>query len=125
MEKRSSRKRQAADSAEERPTDRDSESRTIGELRRRLAEMGDPWTVDPRLNDEDPIPQYGRGGELLDEIPGARKVDGEVTEEIRDSPPDNLRLRQRWQEADLLPPEPRPKRPSTPKPPKRSPVDQG
>jgi|SoiMethySBSTD1v2_1073268.scaffolds.fasta_scaffold3481595_1 hypothetical protein len=40
-----------------------SEPRTVGELRRRLAQMGYPWEVQPSLSDDDPLPMPPRGGD--------------------------------------------------------------
>jgi hypothetical protein len=41
-------------------------SATVGELRRRLAERGDPWQVQPSLADDDPLPGPPRGGSYDD-----------------------------------------------------------
>lgn len=41
--------------------------RNAGELRRRLAGLGDPWEVDPRRSRDDRLPDDSRGGRSLDE----------------------------------------------------------
>jgi hypothetical protein len=78
---------------------------TAGELRQRLAEMGDPWTVDPRLEDGDPLPEYGRGGEPPDHDPALARAlapERSVSEELRGEPPSNPLMRRRWVELGLL-----------------------
>ncbi|HEX2040817.1 MAG TPA: hypothetical protein VHF47_13920 [Acidimicrobiales bacterium] len=89
---------------ERRPT---KAPRTAGELRRRLAEMGDPWTVDPRLGDDDPIPDYERGGQREDEIPEESRLpvlspDDDLDELLKELPPNDPDLRKRWAEEGLL-----------------------
>jgi hypothetical protein len=39
---------------------------TIGELRRRLKDMGEPWAVPARFNRNDPLPDLPRGGQPLE-----------------------------------------------------------
>jgi hypothetical protein len=73
-----------------------------------LAEMGNPWTVDPAFRDEDPIPEYHRGGQPVEEIPEGLlppplPPGADVTERIRAVPPANRWLRARWVELGLLP----------------------
>jgi hypothetical protein len=85
------------------------EPETVGELRRRLAELGNPWTVDPELTDEDPLPEYPRGGqEDADVPPEFRTAATEPTADLRDllsqEPPANPFLRARWAEEGLLDP---------------------
>lgn len=85
-----------------------SEPRTVGEVRRRLAEIGNPWTVDPALADDDPLPVYHRGGQPADQIPpsllpGPMDPSADVTELITAMPPSNPLLRARWIELGLLP----------------------
>lgn len=84
------------------------EPRTVGDVRRMLAEMGNPWTVDPSFRDEDLIPDYHRGGQPLEEIPEGLlppplPSGADVTEQIRAVPPANRWLRARWVELGLLP----------------------
>lgn len=82
---------------------------TAGDLRRRLAEMGNPWTVDPRLGDEDPVPEYPRGGQLEEDAPESDALltrplatDVDFHEILREVPPTNLDLRALWIERGLL-----------------------
>jgi hypothetical protein len=50
---------------------------TIGELRRRLEQHGQPWTVPDRFNDDDPLPNPPRGGQPVDpgNVQGLRALD--------------------------------------------------
>jgi hypothetical protein len=90
-------------------TEPDSQERprTIGDLRRRLAEMGNPWTVDPQLSDDEPIRDRPRGGQAEDEVPeelrlAAAEPPGELRELLVEQPPSNPFLRERWVEEGLL-----------------------
>jgi hypothetical protein len=78
---------------------------TAGELRRRLAAMGDPWTVDPRLADDEVIQDRPRGG--LSDEPALESLspDVDLTELLQAQPPANPELRARWREVGLLPDE--------------------
>ncbi len=89
------------------------EPRTIGDLRRRLAELGDPWTVDPRLNDDDPLLDRPRGAEVTgpaDQADGFGES-GEVRvlaspDEVRQllaeaAAPPNVLQESTWQEAGI------------------------
>jgi hypothetical protein len=81
--------------------------KTVGELRRRLAKMGNPWEVDPRLGDDDPLPDPPRGGQLDEEIPDedrlkALESEADLRGLIATSPPANPFLRARWAEAGIL-----------------------
>lgn len=81
--------------------------RTIGELRRRLAKLGNPWEVDPQLNDDDPLPDPPRGGQRDEEIPEEHRLaplapDADLLDLIAAQPPANLFLRTRWVEAGML-----------------------
>jgi hypothetical protein len=80
---------------------------TIGALRRRLAQLGDPWTVDPQLSDEEPVRERARGGqpeaEVPDELrPAAVDPARDLRELLAEVPPTNPALRERWREAGLL-----------------------
>jgi hypothetical protein len=86
--------------AQERP-------RTIGDLRRRLAEMGNPWTVDPQLSDDEPIRDRPRGGQAEDEVPdelrpAAVEPSRNLGEVLAEQPPANPALRERWAQEGLL-----------------------
>jgi hypothetical protein len=90
-------------------TERDEQERpqTIGDLRRRLAELGNPWTVDPQLSDEEPLRDRPRGGQPEDEVPDdLRAAAVEPSKDLRDvlaeQPPANPSLRERWVEEGLL-----------------------
>jgi hypothetical protein len=85
-----------------------SEPRTVGEVRRRLAEIGNPWTVDPALGDDEPLPVYQRGGQHDHELPNRLLPEPvapgtDLTELITAVPPSNVFLRARWAELGLLP----------------------
>lgn len=84
------------------------EFRTVGDVRRWLSEMGNPWTVDPSFNDDDPIPRYHRGGQRDDELPEPQlppplPPGADLAERITAVPPTNRWLRARWVELGLLP----------------------
>jgi hypothetical protein len=81
--------------------------KTIGELRQRLARMGNPWTVDPRLSDNDALPDYPRGGQPEEEIPEEHRLtplaaSSDVWSLLAAEPPTNPFLRRRWVEVGLL-----------------------
>jgi hypothetical protein len=82
---------------------------TAGELRRRLAELGSPWTVDPRLGDDDPLPDYPRGGQTDEEVPEeirppAIEPAGNLRDLLSQERPINPLLQERWVEAGILAP---------------------
>lgn len=80
--------------------------RTIGELRQQLRERGEPWEPNPRLRDEEPLPDPARGGLEPGEGPEENKepkpFEGDLDELLRESPPANPFLRERWQDQELL-----------------------
>ena len=81
--------------------------KTIGELRRRLAELGNPWAVNPQLSDDDPLPDPPRGGQREEEIPEEDRpmpleVDTDLEGLIAEQPPANPFLRLRWAEVGML-----------------------
>jgi hypothetical protein len=81
--------------------------KTVGELRRRLAKLGNPWQVDPRLSDDDVLPDRPRGGQRDEEIPEEyrlkpQKPGTDLRGFIAAQPPANPFLRQRWVEEGLL-----------------------
>jgi hypothetical protein len=80
---------------------------TVGELRRRLAELGDPWSVDPRLGDDEPLPRYSRGGQPEEEIPSEARLralapEADFRELLMSQPPANPFLQERWVEEGLM-----------------------
>lgn len=81
--------------------------KTIGELRQRLAELGNPWEVDPRLNDDDPLPDPPRGGQHEEEVLEEARLTStepgiDLLDLIASEPPANPFLRARWLEAGML-----------------------
>lgn len=80
---------------------------TVGELRRLLAEQGDPWSVDPRLKDDDPLPVLPTGGQAEEDIPEEHRLhpigpDVDLGAILAENPPTNLWLALDWAEAGLL-----------------------
>jgi hypothetical protein len=72
-----------------------------------LAELGDPWTVDPQLSDEEPLRDRARGGQAEDEVPDdvrptAVDPSRDLRELLADMPPANPALRERWVQEGLL-----------------------
>ena len=83
---------------------------TIGDLKKILAEQGNPWSVDPRLDDSESIPDLLRGGQNEEDIPEADRLpileeDFDIIELISKEPPSNPWLRQHWIESGILKPE--------------------
>jgi hypothetical protein len=80
--------------------------KTYGELRRLLAEAGDPWQPDPTKSDEEPLPEFPTGGDGVYE-PDSRTIgEGGVDDLLKGAtPPSNPDLRAAWREAGLLPDE--------------------
>jgi hypothetical protein len=81
--------------------------KTIGELRRRLANLGNLWEVDPRLSDDDSLPDRPRGGQREEEIPEEHRLKAlepgaDLLDLIALQPPANPFLRVRWAEAGML-----------------------
>jgi hypothetical protein len=74
---------------------------TAGELRRRLAEIGNPWVVDPRLQDNEAIPDYPTGGQL-EEHPPPPSNEADVRQRLRGHVPTNPLMRAHWREVSLL-----------------------
>ena|SRR5262249_11841171 len=78
---------------------------TIGELRRRLEGMGEPWTVPARYSDDDPLPDPPRGGQPVEpgHVQGLRAVDTREEFEacLREIPPANPFLAARWRELGM------------------------
>jgi hypothetical protein len=81
--------------------------KTVGELRQRLTQLGNPWTVDPRLSDDEPLPDPPRGGQREEEIPAEHRFvpiepAADIGRLIAAQPPANPFLRERWVEVGLL-----------------------
>jgi hypothetical protein len=80
---------------------------TIGDLRRRLSEMGQPWTVDPQLSDEEPLRDRPRGGQIEGAQPDDVRLapvdpSRDLREVLTELPPTNPALRERWVQEGLL-----------------------
>lgn len=90
--------------------DVDRPATTAGELRRRLSEIGNPWTVDPALTDDDPLPERPRGAQAEDDQPPETRMTVldpavDLRAVLATAPPANPALRAHWIEAGLLPSE--------------------
>jgi hypothetical protein len=80
---------------------------TIGELRRALAELGNPWTVNPRLGDADSLPDPPRGAQRDEDVPREARLaavapDADLGALLKTVPPANPFLRARWVELGLM-----------------------
>jgi len=84
---------------------------TIGDLRRRLRSLGNPWEPDPTLSDDQPIPRYPTGGDGTKRGPGELAPDENLDEVLKrqGAPQSNEELREVWREKGLLEKEPRSK----------------
>jgi hypothetical protein len=76
--------------------------KTYGELRRLLAELGNPWEPDPTISDDQPLPEYPTGGDGRTEPIGTVIPQDGVIEFLKGDPPSNLQLRDVWREENLL-----------------------
>jgi hypothetical protein len=76
--------------------------KTFGELRKVLAELGEPWIPDPSISDDEPIRAYPTGGDGVYQPPDAVLPEGGVIEAIQRLPPTNPDLRAEWVEEGLL-----------------------
>jgi hypothetical protein len=79
---------------------------TVGEVRQALGKMGRPWQVDPRLSDDEPIPDPPRGGQADADIPVHQRftpldVSTDLSSILAVRIPTNPFLRARWIEAGL------------------------
>jgi hypothetical protein len=81
----------------------DHPPKTIGDLRKLLSQLGNPWQPDPRLSDAEPIPQFPTGGDGTMEPVGQVLPKGRAINSIRKDPPLNPHLREVWIERGLLP----------------------
>lgn len=81
---------------------------TIGELRRRLQGLGEPWTIPERFNDDDPLPDPPRGGQPVEpgHVQGLRALNTREEFEacLREIPPANPFLAARWRELGMAVP---------------------
>jgi hypothetical protein len=76
--------------------------KTIGELRKMLAKLGDPWRPDPTLSDGEPIPKFPTGGDNIKEAAGKIVPEGRLIEVLKKNPPSNPFLRDTWKKHGLL-----------------------
>jgi hypothetical protein len=74
---------------------------TVGELRRRLGELGDPWQVDPGLSDDEPLSDPPRGA-TFDESEAVATMTADLRALLAEEPPSNPYLRRRWADEGLL-----------------------
>jgi len=81
-----------------------NEPRTVGELRRRLAQMGHPWEVQLNLSDDDPLPMPSRGGDGSPPItPDKFASIDDLKDALRAGPvPTNPFLQQEWARSGLI-----------------------
>ena len=81
---------------------RATRSATIGELRRRLQSMGEPWTVPAHFTDEDPLPDLAPGGQPVEpgHVEGVRAVNTQEEFDacLREMASSNPFLATRWHE---------------------------
>jgi hypothetical protein len=82
--------------------DEDPQQSTVGELRKRLADLGWPWRPHLGLTDNDPLPTHPRGGEYPEELKGAEVIEGKLDETLQQASPTNPYLQERWEETGLL-----------------------
>jgi hypothetical protein len=80
---------------------------TIGELRRRLEALGQPWTVPGRYSDDDPLPDPPRGGQPtqaghVSAVPAIQSA-AEFEAHLRSVPPTNPFMVEHWRELGRLP----------------------
>jgi len=83
---------------EDRPPD------TVGDVRRRLKKLGNPWSPPKQLSDGDPLPKPARGGQPVgsDQIKAvAPGSPAEFEAHLRKVPPINPFLIRRWRELGL------------------------
>lgn len=85
--------------------DRDPDVPTYGDLRRQLAKNGTPWSVDPQISDDEPLPAYPLGA-LPEDMADDRAVvrvpaDANIRALIGEIPPSDPGLQQRWRQVGL------------------------
>jgi len=76
--------------------------KTIGDLRHLLSQLGDPWRPDPRLSDDEPIPEFPTGGDGTKEPPGKLLPKRGVIDFLKKDLPSNPFLREVWKERGIL-----------------------
>jgi hypothetical protein len=77
--------------------------RTYGELRKLLADAGDPWQPDPTKADEEELPVYPTGGDGVYEPRDRTVAKGGVDDVLAKAPPpSNPELRAEWHEEGLF-----------------------
>jgi hypothetical protein len=82
---------------------------TIGELRRRLDAMGNPWSVPDRFSDDDLLPEQPPAADLVPgHVPGLHAIDTaqDLDAHLRSMPPANPFLAEHWRELGLVTTEP-------------------
>jgi hypothetical protein len=77
--------------------------KTYGELRKLLAEVGNPWEPDPTMSDEEPLPEFPTGGDGVYE-PDSRTIgEGGVDDLLEGAtPPTHPELRAVWRDDGML-----------------------
>jgi hypothetical protein len=85
--------------------------KTIGDLRKILVELGNPWRPDPALSDDEPIPKFPTGGDGNKEPPGQLLDRGGVIDFLKKTPPSNPFLRELWKRRGLIDESEKPERP--------------
>lgn len=74
---------------------------TIGDVRKLLAELGNPWRPNPSLSHE-PIPAFPTGGDDTISAPGRLLPQRRVLDFIKTVPPSNPFLRAAWKKQARL-----------------------
>ena len=76
--------------------------KTYGDLRKLLAEAGDPWQADPTRSDEEPLPSFTTGGDGNFEPQGRMLKAGELDELLKlATPPSNPDVMAVWRQEGL------------------------
>lgn len=76
---------------------------TYGELRKLLAEKGNPWEPDPTKSDHEPLPTFPTGGDSTDTAVGTILGKKEIEKHFRSAPPPtHPELRAEWIAAGVL-----------------------
>lgn len=75
---------------------------TYGELRKLLAELGNPWQPDTSISDDERLPEYPTGGDGIEEPAERLLPEGGVVDVLKSHPPTNPDLRAVWRAEGLL-----------------------